>query len=219
MTKFNGDIVITDPCYIFSDEQRHAWEDAYENYVSELPVKKINKVRDEVALSVAKFNKDWLEYQLSETACDDKQWRDSLVKAIEKVKTLENDIVCVEVGDHTYPAVNFLSDHGFTDCMWGSTLYGDWQAAVFEKETKRCLGKFCADAGMWCVMCLDEVLNFNPDFSKFLIESPHTATIIRDFAGDVQHVIIEEAWHGKIDKSVEIHGGGNINFIARQVGL
>lgn len=78
------------------------------------------------------------------------------------------------------------------------THVGDWGCTVFKikkgtlgiSSTKRSsqIGKFCADAGMVCVVKLADVLAFNPDFEKWTKESNSCATIIRGFAGTVKFI-------------------------------
>ena len=74
------------------------------------------------------------------------------------------------------------------------------------------LGAFCADAGMVAVFLLDEVLIYNPDFSKWIEKHPWCVTVIPNFDGDVQY---------HIDNSGDAHiiGKGNINFFTTQSGL
>lgn len=74
------------------------------------------------------------------------------------------------------------------------------------------LGAFCADAGMVSVFLLDEVLKYNPDFSKWIEKHPWCVTTIRDFEGDVQYHVDE-------DGDAHIVGKGNINFFTSQTGL
>lgn len=74
------------------------------------------------------------------------------------------------------------------------------------------LGGFCADAGMVAVFLLDEVLKYNPDFSKWIEEHPGCVTVIHDFDGDVQYYVDK-------DNGAHIIGRGNINFFTSQTGL
>ena len=97
----------------------------------------------------------------------------------------------------------------------GSTLYGDWSCTVRNIDTKETIGKFCADGGMYCVMYLDEVLNYAPKFNNHE-KLPHSATVIEGFNGDITPEIITR----DEDDSVIIVGKGNINFTtAHQTGF
>ena len=74
------------------------------------------------------------------------------------------------------------------------------------------LGHFCADAGMVCVVYLDELLKVNPGFKKWAEEHTWCATIIENFDGDVYYEVDE-------DMDAHIVGKGNIDFYTTQTGL
>lgn len=90
-------------------------------------------------------------------------------------------------------------------------LLEEYKAKKAEFEKKNVLGSFCADAGMVCVVYLDEILAFNPKFKKWAEEHDWCATIIEDFDGDVEYVIDNDEAH--------IQGIGNINFYTSQSGF
>ena len=71
---------------------------------------------------------------------------------------------------------------------------------------------FCADAGMVAVFLLDEVLQYNPDFSKWIEEHNWCVTLIKDFDGEINY-------HIDNDGDAHIIGKGNINFYTTQTGL
>lgn len=116
-----------------------------------------------------------------------------------------------------------LSNFGFSDYIWESTLYGDWSCTTFHLKEEFAdenidllidsdfyeepLGNFCADAGLVGVFLLDEVLKFNPNFN-YHIERPWTTTWIKDFDGEIEYIIYND--------EVFIRGFGNVNFITRQ---
>lgn len=75
--------------------------------------------------------------------------------------------------------------------MTRDTLYGDWSCAVFNTDTEKAIGEFCADAGLVSVFLLDEVLKYNPDFN-YHKERTWTTTLIPDFKGTVQFVVEHE---------------------------
>lgn len=120
-----------------------------------------------------------------------------------------------------------------------STIYGDWGCSTYQiqenpKETIdklaavykvskdeyigvdveiiKDLGNFCADAGLVSVFYLDEVLKYNPDFSKWVEEHSWCVTTIPNFDGEVEYYV---------DKNSEAHiiGTGNINFFTTQTSL
>ncbi len=86
------------------------------------------------------------------------------------------------------------------ECIKIKKLYDNWRE----------LGRFCADAGMVSVLYLDEVLKYNPEFN-YHINRPWTTTLIRDFNGDIDKMII--------DRNLHIIGKGNINFFTIQTGF
>lgn len=79
---------------------------------------------------------------------------------------------------------------GITHYMTRDTLYGDWNCTVFDRDTDKQLGEFCADSGQVSVFLLDEVLKYNPNFN-YHIEKPWTTTLIKGFKGEVQFVVEE----------------------------
>lgn len=103
-----------------------------------------------------------------------------------------------------------LDQLGLSTYICRDTIYGDWSCTVFNTDTDREIGKFCADAGMVAVFLLDEVLKYNPKFN-YHNERPWTTTIIKNFEGDVSIDVIGE--------EVFVIGKGNINFKSTQTGL
>lgn len=117
------------------------------------------------------------------------------------------------------------------------TLYGDWSCTTFNSDTKEKIGEFCADAGRVSVLLLDEVMKYNPEFD-YHINKPWTTTLIKDFRGVVEFVVVHEEgvyehttnWHKKgehweddslrvIGKGINKSTGRDLNFIAFQTGL
>lgn len=121
--------------------------------------------------------------------------------------------------------------------MTRDTIYGDWSCTTFNSDTGERIGRFCADAGLVSVFDLSEVLAYNPDFD-YHTEREWTTTLIENFKGTVQFIVIHEEgvykdttpyykegekWE---DYQVQVigHGinkitGGNINFIGKQTGF
>lgn len=142
----------------------------------------------------------------------------------------DNDWGACECGDK----MEVLGIHHY---MTRDTLYGDWGCTVFNTDTKKAIGEFCADAGLVSVFLLDEVLKYNPDFD-YHKERSWTTTLIPDFKGTVQFVVEHEEgvyeedceywkagdkWE---DYSVHVVGHGinkktgePINFRSTQTGL
>ena len=114
-----------------------------------------------------------------------------------------------------------LSKLGFKHWMSRDTIYGDWSCTAYNKNTAEKLGRFCADSGMVCVVDLQEVLAYNPDFD-YHIEKPWTTTLIKNFAGSVRFIVHKY----KSDFYVEVEGTGvdtaavkSLNFITKQTGF
>jgi hypothetical protein len=103
-----------------------------------------------------------------------------------------------------------LDQLGLSTYICRDTIYGDWSCTVFNTDTDREIGKFCADAGMVAVFLLDEVLQYNPKFN-YHIDKPWTTTLIKNFEGDVSIDVVGE--------EVFVVGKGNINFKSTQTGL
>lgn len=113
--------------------------------------------------------------------------------------------------------------------MQRDTIYGDWSCTTFDMNTKQPIGEFCADSGMVCVIKLDDVFAFNPNFN-YHTEKTWTTTLIKDFCGNVQFKVKEELYEyeGKQEVDyivfVEGHGvnkatGEKIDFITSQTEL
>lgn len=139
--------------------------------------------------------------------------------------------------DDTSADLGRLSKIGIPTSISRDTLYGDWSCTVFDDDTHEQLGQFCADAGMVAVMLLEEVLHYNPSFD-YHINRPWTTTLIKNFKGTVQFVIVHETgeyeedtqWWKKGDKweddAVVVVGDGvnkdtgeTISFVGLQTGL
>lgn len=112
-----------------------------------------------------------------------------------------------------------------TNFIYHSTLIGDWSATVFEtqetniqdflaKNERKHLGKFCADAGLVGVFDLQEILNYDGNFAKFL-EKDFLVAQINNFTGTVQIKV------DYIDNDfvAYVEGKGNVNFYGIQTGF
>lgn len=97
-----------------------------------------------------------------------------------------------------------------------STLYGDWSCTVFDKDSEKPIGEFCADAGMVAVFSLDEVKKFlNHEAEEWAKEHTHYATILKNYTGKIQ--IKTDCNDYEFFRYVE--GIGSVNFIGKQTGL
>ena len=73
---------------------------------------------------------------------------------------------------------------------------------VPKKSTKR-IGRFCADAGLVCVVNLADVLEANPGFAEWLKSHDGCATVIKGFKGTVKFIT-----SGHWDTELRVHGEG-----------
>lgn len=118
-----------------------------------------------------------------------------------------------------------LEYFGFTSYIYRDTIYGDWSCTTYNKDTKEEIGSFCADAGLVGVFLLDEILKFNPKYNVKEEVERGSATLIKDFDGDIWDEVVqlalledqnEEDYYE--DEEVRIIGKGNINFYTSQTG-
>lgn len=202
---FTGDILITDPCYVCKDRDLSTMP-KWENYS---PYKGIADYPDYDGVQSEQFT---LDYTRLEEAI--KQWRED---------NPDDWIVC-DYGDN----MEALGIHTY---MTHSTLYGDWSCTTYDKDTKKPIGEFCADAGLVSVFLMSEVIAYNPDMEEWVKNHPWCATVIPNFEGDVSFIIVHregtyeedteywkkgEPW---TDDSLIVEGTGNVNFTTRQTGL
>lgn len=163
---FEGDIIITDPCYIIrhrDESTRPKWKDYHQfDNINKYPDYDVNEKTSPIFMEEAK--------KLDEA---DKKW-------------------CKENPDDHDSWNNYdLSQFGITTFIAHRTLYGDWSCTTFNTDTKETLGEFCADGGEVGVFLLDEVLKYNPDFNDY-IDNPWTTTLIKNFKGDVWFEQLDE---------------------------
>lgn len=213
LVEFDGDIIITDPCYIIKERDestRPKWNDFHQyKSIYEYPdYDEKTKTSKMFSENAAKLNKA------------DEVWQ----------KNNPDDWDACNYGSN-------MESIGIHNYMTRDTLYGDWSCTTFNLDTKERIGEFCADAGLVSVLLLDEVLKYNPNFN-YHKDKPWTTTLIKDFKGTVQFVVVytegvyedTTEYHKKGDKwedySVEVVGHGinkktgkPINFVGKQTGL
>lgn len=113
---------------------------------------------------------------------------------------------------------------GITHYICKDTIYGDWSCTTYNSDTNEVLGHFCADTGIVAVFDLEEVLEYNPNFNKWIEEHSWCVTKIPNFTGEVSIEVVDisnqESSNGDFeDKEVRVIGKGNINFYTTQTGL
>lgn len=183
--KFKGTIIITDPCYLDQGMDQNLWEAS--DYGEDLSVFGCSQwiCRDTL----------YGDWSCTTYQTNPEKFAEFLKKANDLYSKLDNckptDLNFETLKDYIYMQVDKLADQ-----------YGE--APV--------LGRFCADAGMVCVVYLDEILKVNPNFAAWAKEHPWCVTIIKDFDGEVRY---------EIDDINEAHiaGRGNIEFYTTQTGL
>lgn len=110
------------------------------------------------------------------------------------------------ITEDDWEACNYGSEmevFGIHNYMTRDTIYGDWSCTVYNTDTEKKIGSFCADAGLVSVFLLDEVLKYNPDFD-WDYTKPWTTTLIENFKGTVQFIVLEQE---RMHKNDFIHGG------------
>lgn len=207
--RFDGDIIITDPCYIMKrNEADYSTCPSYWDFVSKKNISDYSDCR-------------------RKTIDDYPDHLKNMFKVYEYLgENLHSDIRKAELNAY-YEAKDKWDEENMSDwerCNFGDdieifgihtylidrTIYGDWSCTTYNSDTKEKIGEFCADAGMVAVFLLDEVLSYNPDFD-YHTERTWTTTLIRDFHGTVElHCDGEE---------VTVVGRGNVNFIGKQTGF
>ena len=129
---------------------------------------------------------------------------------------------------------------GINHYMTRDTIYGDWSCTVYStkktggKKRREKIGEFCADAGLVSVFLLSEVFEYDPGFD-YHVTRPWTTTLIRDFKGTVQFVVVPckgsdidfdikdfDGWDYEVQvvgKGINKRTGEALNFRSTQTGL
>ena len=183
--EFIGTIVITDPCYLSQGIDPDLWEES--DYGEDLSV-----------------------FGCSQWISEDTNYGDWSCTVYKGPKS-ECETLLMQIDD-LYVQLDHLSriDPNFVEKEQHLNDALDYLSYQFDERYSK-LGRFCADAGMVCVVYLDEVLKVNPHFKEWVNSHPWCATIIEDFDGDIEY---------DIDKYDNAHiiGTGNINFYTVQTG-
>ena len=195
--RFDGDIIITDPCYIVKKQDMSTspkWEDFMDR-----PSYAGMSHKELVECG-------FFERQKKMDAAEE-EWR----------KLHPDDWEICEYGEK-------MENLGLSTFLSASTIYGDWGCTTFNSDTKEIIGEFCADSGRVGVFLLEEVLKYNPNFD-YHINRPWTTTFIKDFHGTVELHLNRKnndrfnSDVNMVDDEVEVIGKGNINFIGTQTEL
>lgn len=213
--RFDGDIIITDPCYIIKDKKLVSEElekplPKYPHYENFQNTKDYLKAADNYYKELQKFD-HWEQCNHGEnmeilgiTHCISKDtiygdWSCTTFQHdFEDGKALVENISNIEVN--------------LSNCKETSQAHLELKEELdsLSKQLKS-IGYFCADAGRVAVFLLDEILKYNPNFD-YHIERPWTTTLIKDFHGEVEYYIDDNT-------NAHIIGKGNINFITVETDL
>ena len=186
--KFKGTIVITDPCYLDngmdSSESKNLWRDS--NYGEDLSVFGCSDY-----ISEGTLYGDWSCFTY---------------------KGLKDEVRNKLIKWNQY-YFKFFNDYNTTrDPEYKKDILEEYKKKHAEWKSVNTIGEFCADAGMVCVVYLDDILTVNPNFKKWAEEHPWCVTIIEDFEGNITYEVDEK-------DDAHIVGVGNVNFYTSQCGL
>lgn len=184
--KFKGSIIITDPCYVAKDDD---WEKS--DYGENMQILGFTNI-----ISEQTIYGDW--------SCTTYETDEDPKEAIRKIADLQKQF------DKEYEALGGFSKITDEDRIALYDKFDDLQEKLIQNVNP--IGYFCADAGMVCVLYLDEVLKYNPDFEDEYMGRSWVVTVIKDFDGEVEYVIDENG-------EAHIIGTGNINFFTSQTGI
>ena len=231
--RFDGDIIITDPCYIMREDGKPdystspSWWDFVSKTTSEIITDANGRTFKRYNMPKPQDYPDCREKNRGDYGDDE----DSVLQAALDLclskktpvfsPTLQAELDAYHEAEEKWREEN-ISD--WEKCEYGEemevlgiktyladrTIYGDWSCTTFNSDTKEKIGKFCADAGMVAVFLLDEVLRYNPNYNDH-IEKPWTTTLIRDFHGTVEL--------RRKGENVTVVGKGNVNFVGKQTGF
>ena len=208
--RFDGDIIITDPCYVVKNN-RASMEDypSFWDYLSkatwivdEKGQKRYHYPKPEeypdCRIAERKDFQDGkigdIEFRLEvELANYPRKVSDTLKAEVEKWHEAKNN--WHEKNKDDWEICDYganMEALGITHYLCASTKYGDWSCHTYTDTPEHTvLGQFCADAGLVGVFLLDEVKKYNPDYAG-IEKSPHAVTLIKDFHGEISINLIEE---------------------------
>lgn len=183
--KFKGTIVITDPCYLDNGLSLDLWEKS-------------------------SYGEDLSVFGCSQWICENTIYGDW---SCFTYKGKSNEVI-KQIKKWDYSYMKFLRDYHNPNITSEErdVLYNNFKSEKAKFLKWNTLGQFCADAGMVCVVYLDEVLKVNPEFKEWAKTHSWCVTIIEDFDGDITY---------EVDENTEAHivGIGNINFYTSQSGF
>lgn len=241
--RFDGDIIITDPCYIMNEENEDkkeypSWWDFFSKSYKKENGSYYMPVPEDYPDARPKTFDDFL--RLAEGQTHAAKIHQNFESDWGKKTPLISDIFEKEKKEYRKAELDYqirphddwdrcnygskLEKLGLSTFLSASTIYGDWSCTTYNSDTKEAIGKFCADAGLVGVFLLDEVLKYNPNFD-YHVKRLWTTTLIKDFHGTVELSLNckdDNRFHpntNMVDDEVVVIGKGNIDFIGAQTGL
>ena len=243
-------VVITDPCYVVP----HDNEENNSNKWHEM-LNLIDNAEPKLGIHVnnapiSKFISDFYINLLSEMEQEIEKHKDSISqdevdlfnnskteKALEllnavidtyknpKYNLYSSPYIDEDPLSYILPSKNSLTSLGIRKSLVGSTVFGDWSCVVIDTSNNEIIGQFCADAGMYIIAPLKDILEYNPDFKEWMKQHEWCVATIPDFTGYIEVVPTLHSYTHKdekvttLEKSIRINGYGSINFTTRQAGF
>lgn len=242
----NETLIITDPCYVVphdtEENNSNKWnemlnliesaEPELSIYVWNAPINEfISDLDFDLLLEVNRLKGKGTDQEyLAEVNNRLREEADKLLKSI--LNAYENpDYTLCSVpymkghqNSYILPSKNSLTSLGISKSLVGSTIYGDWSCTTIDVATNEVIGQFCADAGMYIIASLEDILKYNPGFEEWRDKHPWCVTTIPNFSGWVEVTPVLYSYTHKegmtsLEKSIRINGYGSINFTTRQSGF
>lgn len=166
-----------------------------------------------------KINQEYIDYFKEKGKYFEKICKEEDKKMYWQKKSIEQEYVNEDIiiTDTCYVHADIDFD------LKADTIYGDWSCTCFNKDTKKPIGKFCADAGNVGITRLKDILKVKPDFEQWMKEHDWCVTLIKNFTGKayIKYDIEEFEYKGKPCKELYcyVEGLGNINFTSKQTGF
>lgn len=241
--RFDGDIIITDPCYIINrDNDDKAKYPSWTDYLSKATYEiskdgekiyhmpkatdypDVRKKSFEDCFKEAQWNHEkakqlYIYYQNNN--CLSSYISPTLNEEFERYQKDEGDYIRADHNDWDRCRYgDRMQVLGLSTFLCASTIYGDWSCTTYNIDTKEKIGEFCADSGQVGVFLLDEVLRYNPKFD-YHINRPWTTTLIKDFHGTVElkKDTVYDADGDEMEDEIKVIGTGNVNFKGIQTGF
>lgn len=173
--EFDGDVVITDPCYIMKkmrEEERYWYErdkPSRESFINK------GKTEEEFQKACKEYDKvhgdDWMKTQYGLD-----------MKAIGITNCISRDTL---VGDWSCTVGKYKEGFG----KYFSENYID-NIVLMEGA-----GRFCADSGMVIIAGMEQVAAYNPNFPAWAKEHSWAVCIIKNFKGTGRFVVKEKGFY------------------------